>query len=75
MKGLEPVFNTLLETRPTAVNIQWAVERTKKLLGERKNDSIDSLKAFLTDEANRVLENDVEINKTIGKFGSQFIKD
>ncbi len=75
MKGLEPVFNTLLETRPTAVNIQWAVERTKKLLSERKNDSIDSLKAFLTDEANRVLENDVEINKTIGKFGSQFIKD
>jgi methylthioribose-1-phosphate isomerase len=75
MKGLEPVFNTLLETRPTAVNIQWAVERTKKLLDERKGESIDSLKAFLTDEANRVLENDIEINKTIGKFGSQFIKD
>jgi len=75
MQGLEPVFNTLLETRPTAVNIQWAVERTKKLLDERKDESIDSLKAFLTDEANRVLENDIEINKTIGKFGSQFIKD
>ena len=28
MKGLEPVFTTLLETCPTAVNIQWAVERT-----------------------------------------------
>jgi methylthioribose-1-phosphate isomerase len=75
MKGLEPIFNTLLETRPTAVNIQWAVERTKKLLDERKDGSIDSLKAFLTDEANRVLENDIEINRTIGKFGSQFIKD
>lgn len=75
MKGLEPVFNTLLETRPTAVNIQWAVERTKKLLDERKSESIDSLKAFLTDEANRVLENDIKINKTIGKFGSPFIKD
>ncbi len=75
MKGLEPVFNTLLETRPTAVNIQWAVERTKKLLDERKDESIDALKTFLTDEANRVLENDIEINKTIRKFGSQFIKD
>ncbi|HEW81399.1 MAG TPA: S-methyl-5-thioribose-1-phosphate isomerase, partial [Nitrospirae bacterium] len=75
MKGLEPIFNTLLETRPTAVNIQWAVERTKKLLDERKDESIDSLKTFLTDEANRVLENDIEINKTIGKFGSRFIKD
>ncbi|HEW80879.1 MAG TPA: S-methyl-5-thioribose-1-phosphate isomerase, partial [Nitrospirae bacterium] len=48
---------------------------TKKLLDERKDESIDSLKTFLTDEANRVLENDIEINKTIGKFGSRFIKD
>ena len=75
MQGLDPVFNTLLETRPTAVNIKWAVNRTKKLLEERKDESIDSLKAFLTDEANRVLENDIKINKTIGKFGSRFIKD
>ena len=75
MKGLEPVFTTLLETRPTAVNIKWAVDRTRKLLDERKDESIDSLKAFLTDEANRVLESDIETNKTIGKFGSQFIKD
>lgn len=75
MKGLEPVFSTLLETRPTAVNIQWAVERTKKLLEERKDEPVDSLKAFLTEEANRVLAEDININKTIGKFGSQFIKD
>jgi methylthioribose-1-phosphate isomerase len=75
MKGLEPVFSTLLETRPTAVNIQWAVERTKKLLEERKNEPVESLKSFLTEEANRVLESDIEINKTIGKFGAQFIKD
>jgi len=75
MKGLEPVFTTLLETRPTAVNIQWAVERTKKMLSERRDESIDSLKTFLTEEANRVLADDIEINKTIGKFGAQFIKD
>ncbi len=74
MKGLEPVFNTLLETRPTAVNIKWAVDRTRKLLAERKGDSIDSLKTFLTEEAQRVLIDDIEINKTIGKYGSQFIK-
>ena len=31
MKGLEAVFSALLSTRPTAVNIKWAVERIKKL--------------------------------------------
>jgi methylthioribose-1-phosphate isomerase len=42
MKGLEPVFHTLLSTRPTAVNIQWAVDRIKKALSERKNDPIET---------------------------------
>ena len=75
MAGLEPVFHTLLATRPTAVNIQWAVERTKKLLAERRNEPVEKLKAFLMEEANRVLEEDIEINRAIGKWGAQFIKD
>jgi methylthioribose-1-phosphate isomerase len=75
MNSLEPVFQTLLATRPTAVNIQWAVDRTRKLLTERKDESIEALKSFLIEEANRVLEDDIEINKTIGRWGSRFIKD
>lgn len=75
MQGLGPVFETLLATRPTAVNIQWAVDRTRKLLDEKRDTSIDELKSFLTEEANRVLEEDIEINKTIGKWGARFIKD
>ena len=75
MNGLEPVFQTLLSTRPTAVNIQWAVERTRRLLAERKDEPIESLKTFLTEEANRVLDEDIEINRTIGRWGAQFIKE
>lgn len=75
MKGLEPVFDTLLWTRPTAVNIQWAVNRTKQLLYEKRDESLDTLKAMLIDEAKRVLAEDIEINKTIGKWGAGFIKD
>jgi len=75
MRGLEPVFSTLLGTRPTAVNIHWAVERTRKLLAAKKDESIDALKEFLTEEANRVLQQDIEINRTIGKWGARFIKD
>ncbi|MBL7049432.1 MAG: S-methyl-5-thioribose-1-phosphate isomerase [Nitrospira sp.] len=75
LKGLEPVFNELLETRPTAVNIQWAVERTRKMLEERKGESVDALKTFLNEEAQRVLQDDIKINKTIGQYGAAFIKD
>jgi methylthioribose-1-phosphate isomerase len=75
MKGLETVFNNLLSTRPTAVNIQWAVERMRKFLLERKSETVNALKALLVEESNRVLLEDIEINKAIGKWGAQFIKD
>jgi len=65
----------MLSTRPTAVNIQWAVERIKRLLIMRKDESIDRLKEILIDEAKRILEEDIEVNKAIGRWGAGFIKD
>jgi len=75
MKGLQPVFTTLIATRPTAVNIQWAVERIRKFLATRKDDSIVRLKALLIDEAQRILAEDIEVNMAIGRWGAQFIHD
>lgn len=75
MKKLQTVFNTLLSTRPTAVNIRWAVERSKKLLNDNRGKTVDELKEILVTEANKVLEEDIEINKTIGEYGAFFIKD
>jgi len=75
MKGLETVFQTLLATRPTAVNIKWAVERIKMFLTERKEHPVDKLKAMLVEEANNILLEDIEINRAIGKWGAQFIKE
>lgn len=75
IKGLEPIFNTLLETRPTAVNIKWAVERIKKFLKENREEPISRLKELLIEEAQKIHREDIEINKAIGKWGAQFIKD
>jgi methylthioribose-1-phosphate isomerase len=75
MKNLGPVFHGLLSTRPTAVNIRWAVDRIKKLLNGRKDESIERLKAILIDEARNILAEDIEVNRAIGKWGAEFIKD
>ena len=75
MKNLEPVFDTLLATRPTAVNIQWAVERAKRLLEANKDKPVETLKEMLVEDGKRVLAEDIEINRTIGKWGAQFIRD
>jgi methylthioribose-1-phosphate isomerase len=72
---LQPVMDTILATRPTAVNIRWAVERIRKLLEGRKDDSVTALKQLLIEEGKKVLAEDIEINKAIGRWGAQFIKD
>jgi len=74
-KKLEPVFETLLATRPTAVNIKWAVERFRAFLDRNRHESVDKLKAMLIEESKKVLEEDIKINKAIGMWGAQFIKD
>jgi methylthioribose-1-phosphate isomerase len=75
MKKLDPVFSTFLATRPTAVNIQWAVERIRTLLRSRKDESISVLKSLLIEEAKTILAEDIEVNKAIGRWGAQFIRD
>jgi methylthioribose-1-phosphate isomerase len=75
VEGMQPIFNTLLGTRPTAVNIHWAVVRIKKFLQENNRESIDRLKQMLIDESNRILEEDIAVNRAIGEWGAQFIRD
>ncbi|HCC69071.1 MAG TPA: S-methyl-5-thioribose-1-phosphate isomerase [Nitrospiraceae bacterium] len=75
VKKIEPIFDTMLSTRPTAVNIKWAVERIKKFILVHKDESVDNLKTLLIDEANKILREDIEVNKAIGRWGAQFIKD
>ncbi len=75
IERLEPIMQTMLDTRPTAVNIKWAVERIKRLLSEKREESVSSLKKILIDEAKKILQEDIEINKAIGRFGAEFIKD
>ncbi len=74
-KGLEPVFSELLLTRPTAVNIKWAVNRMKNLIRKMKDSNTLNVKEMLIEEARNILNEDIEVNKAIGKWGAEFIKD
>jgi methylthioribose-1-phosphate isomerase len=74
MKELTPIFDEMLSTRPTAVNIRWAVERMKKLVSAKKNEPLNKLKELLIKEANHILEEDREVNRAIGRWGSEFVR-
>jgi methylthioribose-1-phosphate isomerase len=72
---LGPVFETMLATRPTAVNIRWVVDRLKNLLLSRRELPVTGLKELLVEEAQRILAEDIEVNKAIGRFGAELIRD
>ena len=74
-KKLEPAMDTLLKTRPTAVNIKWAVDRFRAFIEKHKDAGIQNLKELLIQEAKEVLQEDIQINRAIGLWGSQFIHD
>ncbi len=68
-KFMKNVKEELLNTRPTAVNLFWALEKMEKFFNSGMN-------AFeLEKEAVRMAEEDIEINRTMGKWGSTLIKD
>lgn len=72
---LEKVCNHIGSTRPTAVNLFWAINRMKEFTLSNKEKPIGDIKKVLIDEANRILQEDIEANKTMGRHGAQFIKN
>lgn len=71
------VCETLAATRPTAVNLFWAIERMKRTLGAAKNDgkSVSEIKQILIDEAQLIHEEDIESQANIAKFGGELLLD
>jgi len=71
---MEEICNHLGSTRPTAVNLFWAIERMKRVAIANKEKPISTIKDILFEESNRVLTEDIAANMAMGKHGSQFIK-
>lgn len=69
------VSEVLLKTRPTAVNLKWALNRIMAVLEKNKDRRINSLKELIILEANKIYKEDYESNKIIGSFGSELIRD
>ena len=75
LKTIEKVFDQMRETRPTAVNLFWAVERMKKISDQVRSYSVDEIKARLEEEALRIFQEDIEINRKIGENGKILIQN
>lgn len=69
------VCDRLASTRPTAVNLFWAVERMKAVFAGEAGTPIAGIQARLREAAQAILEEDVRINHELGRHGAQMIRD
>lgn len=75
LKDMETAKNSLAASRPTAVNLTWALNRIMNIICIKNSMDLNRIKASILKEAQNIAREDIEINKTIGKYGASFIKD
>jgi methylthioribose-1-phosphate isomerase len=74
-KRFDLVAKTLRATRPTAVNLAWAVERMQRVLAE--NLALDATHLFrrMRDEALAIYREDLAANRAMGRYGAELLED
>ena len=70
---LNNVCDVMARTRPTAVNLFWAIERMKRVAEQNRTTDLASLREVLKAEAIRIEEEDLQICGAIGKNGAALI--
>jgi len=68
-------IDILANTRPTAVNLFWVLGRMKKVIVENKSLTVDQIKEKLISEAEKIEEEDFQINYKLGENGKNIFKD
>jgi len=72
---IEKICKVLADTRPTAVNLFWAIDRIKKLIKDNRDLKISVLKKIIEKEAIKIMEEDIAICKKMGDIGEKLIED
>jgi methylthioribose-1-phosphate isomerase len=71
----ETICATLAATRPTAVNLFWAIDRMKRLYAEIRARPVDEIRRRLVEQACQIRLEDIAINESIGRHGAPLVPD
>jgi methylthioribose-1-phosphate isomerase len=75
LQELEKRFSRLAATRPTAVNLFWALDRMRGVLETCRTESVEEIRQRLLDEALKIQEEDRAICRKIGFNGAELLED
>ncbi len=69
------ICETLARTRPTAVNLFWAIDRMKNVFASVKSRGLAEIRQRMVEEAALIREEDIAINRAIGSHGAPLVPD
>jgi len=75
LRDLEEAAVTLRQARPTAVNLSWALDRLMRVAVNEELDTADDVREALLKEAQKLADEDVELNRRIGYHGAALVED
>ena len=75
LSGMRDACKILLKSRPTAVNLFWAVNRMQLIIKDNHNIDPRELAMILLEEAHNIKAEDIKINRMMGSFGAELLSD
>lgn len=73
-RDFERIVALLAATRPTAVNLFWALERMRGVYAAQRSQGADALRRALKAEALKIFTDDIAANKLIGQHGAPLLR-
>jgi methylthioribose-1-phosphate isomerase len=74
-RELERIFAIFAKTRPTAVNLYWALNRMRAVYAENRSSGIETVKRLLIEEAKKIHAEDIATHRALGKLGAGLLKN
>jgi methylthioribose-1-phosphate isomerase len=74
-RELARIISVLGKTRPTAVNLFWALQRMRNVYTENRSQGIESVQRALREEAKKIYQEDIAANRQLGKFGAGLLRN
>jgi len=73
LEDIKDAGETIVATRPTAVNLSWGVKRVLRAVEDARN--VKEARAFALEEAKAIADEDVEKNMKLGEHGAELLED
>jgi len=75
VRYLEEAASVMRAARPTAVNLAWAVNQQMRIVRDETWQRVEDIRAELLRNAQRIADEDVEINRRMAEYGASLVRD